>query len=122
MKRFISILLVSLALVSIAATALAYTGQVVNCPANTWKSASGYVQRVASGSYWKANYTGGSPSTSTAYLYKQNGDRCTHIETFTKNSERTGLNYLSGQAVTGAYYKLNVYVTQAGTVDYTFNP
>lgn len=97
MKRIISILMLVTLLVSMCATAFAYDSDNLVMNTNGWKGGS-YFKRVAEGSFWKARYKSGATDSSTVYLYRKGHDRCTPKYTLSKGAERTGLNYLSGQA------------------------
>jgi hypothetical protein len=121
MKRIISILMLVTLLVSMCATAFAYDSNNLIMNANGWKGGS-YFKRVAEGSFWKARYKSGATDSSTVYLYRKGHDRCTPKYTLSKGAERTGLNYLSGQAVTGDYYKIVGSGTAGKSYSYYFNP
>lgn len=123
MKRFITILLIAMMLLTLfAASAMAARG-TVEAPANTWKTGIGYTTRTASGSFWKAAYELGPVGSIDCYLYRKGGDRCTKIISLSKStSPTTGLNYLSGQAVTGDQYKFNFKGAKAGNYTNYFNP
>lgn len=125
MKRIVGILVVLVMVLSISVSAWAFNYEKDITTANTYKGGS-YVTRAASGSFWKATFNG-RPSTSvastSAYLYRSGYDRCTSITTFSYNDAKTGINYLSGQAVTGDQYKLVVKSgSVAGTYKFYFNP
>ncbi len=121
MKRIITILMLVTMLVSVCATAFAYDSNNLVMNDDGWKGGS-YYQRVASGSFWKAKYKSGATSTSTVYLYRKGYDRCTPKYALSKGTEKTGLNYLSGQAVTGDYYKIVGSGTPGKSYSYYFNP
>lgn len=117
MKRLIMIALVTMMLLTLMATSVLAAEGTMTAEANTWKTGIGYTTRAASGSFWKAAYKSGPVSSIQCYLYRKGGDRCTKIISLAKSSNpTTGLNYLSGQAVTGAQYKFNFRVQLAGSI------
>lgn len=123
MKRFVAIVLAAMMLLTLTITSAMAAEATVEAAADTWKTGVGYTTRAASGSFWKAAYKVGPVSSIQCYLYRKGGDRCTKIITLGKSSTpTTGLNYLSGQAVTGAQYKFNFKGTEAGSYTNYFNP
>jgi hypothetical protein len=126
MKRFVTIALATMMLLTLTLTsAMAGKQATVHADANTWTTGIGYYERTASGSYWKGWYKGCTENCSSiqCYLYRKGGDRCTKIISLNLSSKATThLNYLSGQAVTGAKYKFVFKGTK--NADYTnyFNP
>lgn len=123
MKRIVAILFTAMLVLSLVTSSAFAARKTVTAEANTWKTGIGYTKRAASGSFWKAAYEAGPASEISCYLYRKGGDRCTKIITLSKSTTpTTGLNYLEGQAVTGAYYKFNFKGNTAGDYTNYFNP
>lgn len=123
MKRLIIIALAAMMLLTLMATSVLAAEATVSAEANTWTTGIGYTTRTASGSFWRAAYKDGPVSSIQCYLYRKGGDRCTKIISLPNSSTpTTGLNYLAGQAVTGAQYKFNFKGADGGRYTNYFNP
>lgn len=122
MKKMIAAVLLVVMVLTVCVSAFAWTETWTINPKDggNWKKSSTNHTMPDSGSYWKATFDGPANSSS-AYIYKKSTGRATHIEDFTKGTERTRLNYLEGMKIVGDTYWIVGKGTYGTKITYTYS-
>ena len=123
MKRVISAVLLVAMILTMCVTACAdwtKTWKINPTDGGNWKKGPNHTM-PDSGSFWKAKYVSGEWDNSSAYVYKKNEGRATHIEDFNQGKMRTHLNYLENMKTVGKTYWLVGKGKRNTSITYTYN-